>query len=143
MSNEQQPDNLPETKRRLLDFLTKKIDGTIRYEGESYSISEMGNALYIKMLNGKCYMLELKRHIPIQVIEDSEAQPSDNGIELLPSAKQYIKRICPLSETITIEGAINMAESYAELVRQHERDIIRKKTQRMSNGVDIVLLSDI
>jgi ornithine carbamoyltransferase len=37
----------------------------------------------------------------------------------IPTAEQFIKRLCPLSKTLTIEGAINLAHEYAVLFARH------------------------
>ena len=45
-----------------------------------------------------------------------------NGTNPLPSAEEYVRRNFPLSQTFSKLGTIKIAESYAELVRQNERE---------------------
>ncbi len=121
------PDNFNDTKKFILEFLNKKLDSTIRYEGESFSLSEMGNSLYIKMLNGNVYKLELNKHFNIEVVEDTTPEAPDK----IPSAEEYfheylVKAGYEVWQTDS-RDVIKMLESYALLREQRAVEQARKK----------------
>lgn len=54
---------------------------------------------------------------------DKKVEPSTESVL---SAEQYVRRNYPLSQTFSKLGAINIAESFANLCVQHEREFIKE-----------------
>lgn len=79
-----------------------------------------------------------------RIVEDSEVESEVKSL----SAEEYIKSKCshpfPIDELVvdrhSVEKWIN---DFASMRVEQAKNEIIKKAQRMSNGVDVVLLSDI